>query len=445
MDLIRYASYPRRTIMIGEDTSLTADEREYFERTVDTLESEIFVDTLGQEHFRELDANRESRGNWEKYVERMGERDFAGITVPEAYNGAGGTYVETVLTEQAIGYCGTIVHACQTSLTQHVGRTMYEHGNDHVRESYLAPMLDGELIVSQAYTEPSSGTDLAHLDTTAVREGDEWVVDGQKRFIDFAQYGDFYFLPARTSGSDGHREGVSLLVVDSDADGVEILEDQSDWHGFRGTGAAWMTFDGVRVPEENLVGEEGAAWSYITDELNLEHLTVARYCLGASQNALEIAANYTENRVVNERAISEYQAVNHRVAEMATKLDAAYLLNTRAARLMDERGISAGRMESAMAKWFGNDLAHEIADTCIQLLGGIGTTTAYPIERIQRDVRAGRFLGGASEVMKSVVQHDAYQILADDEFEGEYVGNEVEGSPWRGTDARRSPGPDDDR
>lgn len=430
--------------MIGANTSLSSEEREYFERTVETLENEVFVDRLGEDHFHDLDDNEESREDWEEYVKRMGSYDFAGITVPEAHNGAGETYVQTVLAEQAVGYCGTIVHACQTSLTQHVGWTMYEHGNDHVKESYLEPMLDGELIVSQAYTEPSSGTDLAHLDTTAEKEGDAWVVNGQKRFIDFARYGDFYFLPARTSGSDGDRKGVSLLVVDGDADGIEILEDQSDWHGFRGTGAAWMEFDDVHVPEANLVGEEGTAWSYITDELNLEHLTVARYCLGASQKALEITANYTDNRIVNERAVSDYQSVNHQVAEMATKLDAAYLLNTRAARMMDEGGLSTGRMESAMAKWYGNDLAHEIADTCIQLLGGIGTTTSYPIERIQRDVRAGRFLGGASGVMKSVVQHDTYEVLDDDEFDGEYVGNEVEGVPWRKADARPpSASPDD--
>lgn len=430
--------------MIGADTSLTADEQEYFEQAVETLENDVFVDTLGEDHFQDLDANAESHEDWQEYVERMGEHNFAGIAVSKEHNGAGGTYVETMLAEQAIGYCGTIVHACQTSLTQHVGRTMYEHGNDHIKESYLSPMLDGELIVSQAYTEPSSGTDLAHLKTTAEKEGSEWVVNGQKRFIDFARYGDFYFLPARTSGSDGDHEGISLLVVDGDADGIEILEDQSDWHGFRGTSAAWMEFDDVHIPEDNLVGEEGTAWSYITNELNLEHLTVARYCLGASQKALEIAANYTDNRIVNERPVSNYQAVNHQVAEMATKLDAAYLLNTRAARMMDERGLSVGRMESAMAKWYGNDLAHEIADTCIQLLGGIGTTTSYPVERIQRDVRAGRFLGGASGVMKSVVQHDAYDVLADDEFAGEYVGNEVERIPWREADAQTPPASTDD-
>jgi alkylation response protein AidB-like acyl-CoA dehydrogenase len=268
------------------------------------------------------------------------------------------------------------------------------------------------------------------VDTTAEKDGNEWVLDGQKRFIDFAKYGDLYFLPARTSGADGEREGISLFIVDGEANGIEMLEDQSDWHGFRGTGAAWIAFDGVRVPEENLVGEEGGAWPYITDELNLEHLTVARYCLGASQQALEIAADYTDNREVNERPVSDYQGVNHKIAEMATKLDAAYLLNTRAARMLNEGDISAGRMEGSMAKWYGNDLAHEIADTCIQIMGGIATTDKYPVERTQRDVRAGRFLGGASEVMKSVVQHYAYKVLSSDDFNPDYVGNELDEEPW---------------
>jgi hypothetical protein len=360
----------------------------------------------------------------------MGEAGFNAISVPEEYGGSGGTFIETALAEQAIGYCGNIVHACQTSLTQHVGRTMYEHGDQYIKETYLEPMATGDLVVSQAYTEPRSGTDVAHLETTAEKDGDEWIINGEKRFVDFAPYADFYFTPVRTSGEDGEHEGVSLIVIDRDADGIELVEDQSDWHGFRGTGASWMRFDDVRVPEANLVGEEGKAWPYITDELNLEHLTVARYSLGASQQALEIAANYTANRTVNEQTLSRYQAVNHEIAEMATRLDGAYLLNTRAARIMDQRGVSAGRMEGAMAKWLGNELAHEIADTCMQLMGGIGTTTSYPVERIQRDVRAGRYMGGATEVMKSVVQHDAYKRLLDDDFDGDLVGNEREGRPW---------------
>jgi len=416
--------------MIGKDTSLTENEREYFSNTVETLENEIFTDGLGSKHFDALDNNEESRADWAEYVRRMGEHDLIGIAIPETVGGPGGSFVETVLAEQAIGYCGTIVHACQTSLTQHIGHTMYQHGAERVKETYLKPMLNGELIVSQAYTEPSSGTDIARVDTTAEQDGDEWILEGQKRFIDFAKYGDLYFLPARTSGEDGEREGISLFVVDGDADGIEIIEDQSDWHGFRGTGAAWMAFDGVRVPDLNLVGEEGGAWPYITDELNLEHLTVSRYCLGASQKALEIAADYTENREVNEQPISDYQGVNHKIAEMATKLDAAYLMNTRAARMLDESGISAGRMEGSMAKWYGNDLAHEIADTCIQVMGGIATTDKYPVERIQRDVRAGRFLGGASEVMKSVVQHYAYKSLSSGDFNPDYVGNELNEEPW---------------
>jgi len=270
------------------------------------------------------------------------------------------------------------------------------------------------------------------------------VINGKKRFIDFADYGDFYFVPVRTSGSDGDREGVSLFVVDADSAGVDLLEDRSDWHGLRGTGAAWMAFENVHVPDANLVGEEGAAWPYVTAELTLEHPTVARYCLGASQRALEVAANYTAEREVDGRPLSRLQAINHGVAEFATKLDAAYLLNTRAARLLDREGLSAERMESAMAKWYGDDLAHEIADTCMQVVGGIATTDKYPIERVQRDVRVGRYPGGASEVIKSIVQHDAYGELADDSFEGRYVGSEPEGPPWVGESERPAPAADDD-
>jgi len=269
------------------------------------------------------------------------------------------------------------------------------------------------------------------------------VINGEKRFIDFAPYADFYFTPVRTSGEDGDREGVSIIVIDRDTDGIELLQDQSDWHGFRGLERRGCSSTTSACPRPTSWGTRARRGrTSPTTSSHLEHLTVARYCLGASQQALEIAANYTANREVNERPVSRYQAVNHKVAEMVTKLDGAYLLNTRAARIMDDRGVSAGRMESAMAKWLGNELAHEIADTCIQIMGGIGTTTSYPVEQTQRDVRAGRFMGGATEVMKSVVQHDAYQLLLDEEFDADFVGNEREGSL---VDRRRAAGPDSGR
>lgn len=123
--------------------------------------------------------------------------------------------------------------------------------------------------------------------------------------------------------------------------------------------------------------------------------------------------------------------MNHDVAECATKLDAAYLLNTRTARILDAEGLGAGRMKGAMAMCFGNEVAHQVADTSMQTMGGISVTDKYPVERVRRDVRAGRFLGGTTNVLKSVVQKDAYEVLRDDAFRGEYVGRELDGLPWR--------------
>lgn len=419
--------------MIGENADLDPSERAYLEDVIETLETVVFTDQLGEGHRRALDRNKENETDWEEYMRRMGEQDLLGVSIPQEHDGGGRGFLETALAEQAIGYTGTIVHACQASLTQHIGRTMYEHGSDHVIETYLEPMLAGEFVISQAFTEPGSGTDIAHLGTTADRDGDEWVVNGQKRFIDFAPYADILFVPLRTSGANGNRNGLSILVVEGDTDGLEILERHEDWHGFRGTGASWIEFDDARVPAENVVGEAGDAWTYITNELNLEHLTISRYCLGAAERALKLAANYTEHREVNERPVSRYQGVNHKVAEMATRLDAAYTLNTRAARILDRDGMAAGRMEGAMAKQFGNEVAHEVADTSMQIMGGISTTDKYDVERVQRDVRAGRWMGGATEVMKSIVQHDAYDRLRDEAFDDDWVGNEL-GDPRRSTE-----------
>lgn len=410
--------------MIGEDSLLSAAERKYYDETVDALRSDVFVGELDDDHVRALDRNEESPEDWQRYVQRMGEHDLLGIAVPEKYNGGGQGFVETVLAEQAAGYTGSIVHACQASMTQHIGRTMYEHGSEYVKEEYLAPMCAGGYVVAQAFTEPDSGTDIAHLQTSADRDGDEWVISGEKRFIDFAPYADILFVPVRTGGENGDRDGLSVLIVEGDSDGLEILERHRDWHGFRGTGASWITFDDVRVPAENVVGEEGEAWTYLTNELSLEHLTISRYCLGATERALETAANYTEVREVNERPLSSYQGVNHKIADAATRLDASYLLNTRAARILDRDGMASGRMEGAMAKAFGNEVAHDVADIAMQVMGGIATTDKYDVERVQRDVRAGRYMGGATEVMQSIVQHDAYSRMHDEAFDRDRVGNE---------------------
>jgi len=420
--------------MIGEQTALSEEEQTYLDDTVEALDNDVFVGMLGGDHIEQLDNNNGSEEEWQEFVKRLGENDLLGIAVPEEYNGGGQGFIETALAEQALGYRGGIVHACQASMTQHIGRTMYEHGSEHIKEAYLKPMLAGECVVSQAFTEPGSGTDIAHLSTHTEESGDELVINGTKRFIDFAPYADLLIVPLRTSGSDGGRDGLSVVIVDGDNDGFEIVKRHGDWHGFRGTGASWIRFDNARIPKENIIGEEGEAWSYLTNELNLEHLTISRYCLGAAERALEIAANYTENREVNEQPLSRHQGVNHKVAEMATRMDAAYLLNTRAARILDRDGLDSGRMEGAMAKQFGNEVAHEIADTSMQIMGGISTTKNYPLERIQRDVRAGRWMGGATEVMKSIVQHDAYSRLREDDFDAAYVGNELEGVPHKSSE-----------
>lgn len=417
--------------MIGADTTLTGAERDYLESKVRALSEEVFVDGLGRDHFLDLDRNEETEADWHEFMRRAAEHDLLGVAIPEAYNGAGGTYVETVLAEQALGYTGCIVHACQVSLTQHAGGMLYENGSDYLKEEYLKPLLGGECVIAQAFTEPTVGTDLPRLQTTARKDGDEWVLSGEKRFIDFAGYADFMMVPARTSGTDGDREGISFFVVDGDADGYEELDHHSpNWHGFRGTDAYWIRLDDVRIPETHLLGEEGQAWEYLTDELNLEHYSIARYCLGAAERAFEIAVNYTQNREVNEQPVSRYQAINHMVAECATRLDAAYLLNTRGARLLDEDGMKAGRMEGAMAKWFGNEVAHQIADAAMQMMGGISFGDKYPVERAQRDLRTGRFTGGTTEVMKSVAQRAIYDELQDPEFRGELVGHELDGLPW---------------
>ena len=415
--------------MIGDDT-LTPEERAYQQDAGAFLAEHLDPELVGR------------MDRWEvlyptEFIRMMAERNYLGACVPTAAGGGGRSILEDALLNERVGYHGSAALACARTFTSHVGWILSHYGSESTKERYLKPMLRGEKITAQALTEPAAGSDLAGIQTTARRDGDRYIVNGEKRFLDGAQTADFISCAVRTSDGDSPRTTLSVLLIDTSSPGYEVLEEHTNWLGFRGLGSAWVRFQDVEVPVENLLGEEGNGWQYLSEELLIERVVATRAQLGQALRALEIAATYAEERETFGKKLKEHQWAAFKVAEAATRLDAAALLNTRAGRLLDAGSWEGAKMEVAMAKWFGAEAAWQTVDDALQIMGGIGYTQKYPIERILRDVRASRFTAGSTEMMALIIQRRAFDRLRDPNFRRDLVGREVEGSPVQGAGPNR--------
>ena len=414
--------------MIGHDT-LTPDERAYRDE----------CDAFLAEHLDPELAGRMDRSEMlypTEFIAMMGEHHYLGACVPAAEGGGGRAILEDALLNERVGYHGSAALACARTFTSHVGWILARYGSPAIKERYLGPMLRGEKITAQALTEPGAGSDMAGIQTTARREGDRYIVNGEKRFLDGAQTAHFISCAVRTAEGDDPRRTLSVLLIDTASPGYRVLEPHDNWLGFRGLGSAWVRFKDVEVPVANLLAEEGNGWQYLSEQLLIERVVATRAQLGQALRALEIAATYAEERETFGKKLREHQWAAFKVAEASTRLDAAALLNTRAGRLLDDGRWEEAKMEVAMAKWFGVEAAWQTVDDALQIMGGIAYTQKYPIERILRDVRASRLTAGSTEMMALIIERRAFDRLRDPSFRRELVGHEVEGSPVE----RRSPG-----
>lgn len=363
------------------------------------------------------------------FVRAMGDLGLLGVNVRPEAGGRGLTILHDALISEEVGYWGTAAMACARTFTAHVGYVLDRYGSPAIHERYLRPMLAGRKIACQGMTEPTVGSNVAGSRTLLVRDGAGWVLNGQKRFIDGAQTADFVLAAARLGRSDDARTDFVAVCVDTSDPGFLIREVQCDWHGFRGMGSSWIEFRDVRIGPEQVVGQPGQGWQILMDELLVERVVMSRAQLGGARRALGIASNYAEHREAFGATLQHQAVVASRVAECAAKLDAAYLLNDRAAQLLDRGRGRGASLEVAMAKLLGTEYAWQVADEAIQILGGMGYTTKYPVERIQRDLRAARLTGGSSEMMRLLIQRGTFRRLHDPDFRGEFVSNELGGSP----------------
>lgn len=329
----------------------------------------------------------------------LGELGFMGMLVPEAHGGSDTGMLAYALALEEIaaadGACSTIV-----SVHSSVGcMPILRYGTEEQKARFLPKMAAGEWIGGFALTEPQAGSDASALKTTARREGDHYVIDGAKQFITSGQNGAVVIVFAVTDKAAG-KKGISAFIVPTDTQGYKVVSVERKL-GQHATDTCALAFDGMRVPAENLLGAEGEGYRIALSNLEGGRIGIAAQAVGMARAAHEAALAYARERIAFGRPIAEHQAVAFKLADMATRIDAARLLVLRAAELRE-----AGKpclTEASMAKLFASEMAEEVCSAAIQVHGGYGYLADYPVERIWRDVRVCQIYEGTSEVQRMVI------------------------------------------
>ncbi len=332
---------------------------------------------------------------------RMGELGFLGVEYPERYGGSAADFWTTLVLTEELARCGSggvafsvVVHTDMSS------PWLARLGTDEQKERFLPAITKGETVCALAITEPGAGSDMAALETTARRDGDHWTIDGAKSFITNGVHGDLYFLAARTRDDGPRHQRLSQFLVERDSPGLTVVR-QLQKTGMWAVDAAEVTLEGVRVPAENLLGEEGRGFYQLAEGLQRERLVAAVLSYSAAEKALEDTLSYVDARKAFGRRLAEFQALRHRIADMATQIEAARRLTYHAASL-----FAAGEecvKEVSMAKLFATEAANRVAYETVQLHGGIGYLRDSPVERFARDYRLWTIAAGTSEMMREII------------------------------------------
>ena len=331
---------------------------------------------------------------------RMGELGFLGLSYPEEYGGQGGDYsCNLVLAEEMTKAnsgglaMGIAVH------TDMATPPVFLFGTEEQKQEYLVPAIKGEKISCLGITEPDAGSDVAGIKTRAVRDGDDWVINGSKTYITNGHRADFIVLVTKTDPDAGY-DGFTLFLVAMDSPGV-IREKKLEKLGMHASDTALLAFQDVRVPAEAVLGEEGKGFYHIMWELQGERLIGAAGCVAGAQRCFDRTLQYAMERNAFGRQIGKFQVIRHKFAEMATKIEAARQLTyTTAWRF--QNGEYPVR-EISMAKLYAARIAVEVADECIQIHGGAGYMKEYGVERVWRDMRLNRIGAGTDEMMLDVI------------------------------------------
>ena len=342
----------------------------------------------------------EKDGAVERFIwKKFGEMGYFGLNQPEEYGGLGLDLFYTVIFLEELQKINSGGFAANMWAHAYLAMThLNKEGDDRIKREYLTPSIEGEKIGCLCISEPFGGSDVAGMRTTAIKDGDTYVLNGSKTFITNGVYSDYLVVAAKTNPESKHK-GISIFVVDRDAKGVSSTK--LDKLGWRASDTAEIAFDNVVIPKENLMGEEGLGFSYIMQHFALERLVMGINAHARSEYAVDYALQYMSERQAFGKNLNEFQALRHKIAEMASKVDMCKEYNySIAKRLNDGQYVVK---EASMSKLLSTKMADEIVYDALQLLGGYGYMEDYPMARLLRDSRLGPIGGGTSEILKEII------------------------------------------
>ena len=334
-------------------------------------------------------------------IKATAELGFAGIYVGEDVGGSALGRLDAALIFEQLSY-GDVSSAAFISIHNMASWMIDRFGSDEQRKTWLPKLTSMELVASYCLTEPGSGSDAAAMKTTAVRDGDEYVLNGSKQFTSGAGVNDVYVLMAKTS-DDGAR-GVSAFIIPLGTPGLSFGANEKKM-GWKSQPTRQVLLDDVRIPAANRIGEEGHGFKFAMAGLDGGRLNIAACSLGGAQRALDKAVDYAKERKQFGRAIADFQAIQFKLADMETELQAARVMLYEAAAKLDAKAPDATRW-CAMAKRFVTDTGFKVANDALQIHGGYGYLSEYGIEQIVRDLRVHQILEGTNEIMRVIVSRD---------------------------------------
>jgi alkylation response protein AidB-like acyl-CoA dehydrogenase len=332
-------------------------------------------------------------------VKKLGGLGFLGLTVPEEYGGSGGDHLSYVLVTEELGRGDSSVRGIVSVSLGLVAKTIAAWGDEEQKRAWLPRLTSGEAVGCFGLTEPGSGSDAANLATRAVRDGDDYVIDGAKMFITNGTWADVVLLFARTGGAPGH-QGISAFLVPADSPGLERREIHGKL-GLRGQATAELALNGVRVPATAMLGPEGKGFSVAMSALAKGRMSVAAGCVGIAQAALDAALGYAGEREQFGKPIARHQLVQELISDISVDVAAARLLTWRVADLIDRGEPFA--TEASQAKLFASEAAVRAANNALQVFGGYGYIDEYPVGKLLRDARVMTLYEGTSQIQKLVI------------------------------------------
>ncbi len=379
---------------------LNDTERAYWKEVREFVKNDIPSQLI-----RDMDEGKIETGR--PLIEKAGKKNLLGPRFPEKYHGRALNWVAEVAGVEEVGVLGTSL-SCAFVMPSIVGEAINLFGTEEQKSRYLAPTNQGTLYSAEALTEPRGGSDFFGATTTATRKGDYFILNGEKRFVVGAQDSDYFLVYAKSDPDAPPHQSISCFIVEREM-GVEV-QNIYKLMGTRGGGTGRLVFRDVRVPVENLVGELHGAYSIFNRMMIPERLLSAAGAVGMARGAIEVAGRYSTRRKAFGRTINSFQAVSFKVADSVAMLDSARALVIASARLVDSGGD--GRRLVSEAKKIATEFAWTIINNAMQIMGGIGYTTVYPIERLLRDCRLAMIWTGTNEIMNLLIQHEYYKELS---------------------------------